>query len=247
VISNNYIQRIQTQDGTAVWSSGTGLLSNTLSATVGFPASVTFSGNTCILGLSATAEIAVNVKGGRRLNFVGNTVVNPIGGAATNNAVQWSHLALAGWTDPEGLDAAGTMQVRDTMFRANNYVNFSFVGAGGTGSDNVNVVHDMPPIALSQATAPGSQINACEANVFRFTLTGNWGALGIFNGAVNQDIEVSFIQDATGGRTYTWPAVCKFNGGTAPTASTTAGYIDTVRFRFDGTNWNELSRAIGIH
>lgn len=45
------------------------------------------------------------------------------------------------------------------------------------------------------------------------------------------------VQDATGGRTVTWPANCKWAGGTAPTLSTAANAIDIVSFFYDGTNY----------
>ena len=65
--------------------------------------------------------------------------------------------------------------------------------------------------------------------------------------APGAEITVSWVQDATGGRTYVWPANCKFAGGAAPAPSTTANYKDTVKFFYDGTNWCETSRAVGVH
>jgi hypothetical protein len=58
-------------------------------------------------------------------------------------------------------------------------------------------------------------------------------------------LTITWIQDATGGRTYAWPAVCKFAGGSAP-SDTTANKRTSVTFRFDGTNWWEESRAVGV-
>jgi hypothetical protein len=45
------------------------------------------------------------------------------------------------------------------------------------------------------------------------------------------------IQDATGGRTVTWPAIVKWVNGTAPTLSTAANAVDIVSFYYNGTNY----------
>lgn len=48
---------------------------------------------------------------------------------------------------------------------------------------------------------------------------------------------LKLTQDATGGRTVTWPGTVKWPGGTAPTLSTGANAVDIIRFYFDGTNY----------
>lgn len=44
-------------------------------------------------------------------------------------------------------------------------------------------------------------------------------------------------QDATGGRTVTWPASVKWPSSTAPTITSTANKLDKYVFTADGTNW----------
>lgn len=44
-------------------------------------------------------------------------------------------------------------------------------------------------------------------------------------------------QDATGGRTATWPATVRWPGGTAPTITGTASRTDVISFVSDGTYW----------
>ena len=51
-------------------------------------------------------------------------------------------------------------------------------------------------------------------------------------------------QDAAGGRTLAWPTNAKLAGGTL-TLSVTANAVDVVRLVWDGTNWREVSRALG--
>lgn len=49
--------------------------------------------------------------------------------------------------------------------------------------------------------------------------------------------QLKLIQDATGGRTVTWPATVKWAGGTAPTISTAANAVDIATFYYDGTSY----------
>lgn len=61
----------------------------------------------------------------------------------------------------------------------------------------------------------------------------------------SQVVTIEYVQDATGGRTYVWPTNCKFAGGSAP-SDTTANKRSSVTFRYDGTNWQEIGRAVAV-
>ena len=91
------------------------------------------------------------------------------------------------------------------------------------------------------ASATGAtSINLSAGNVFNVTLTGN--ATFSFAGAVN-GVACSFAlylsQDATGGRTTTWPGSVKWAGASAPTLTTTANATDLLVFESlnGGTTW----------
>lgn len=64
---------------------------------------------------------------------------------------------------------------------------------------------------------------------------------------IAQEMEISWVQDGTGGRTYAWPSGCRFASNSAPT-DTTANTQTTVRFRYNTStgHWVELSRAVGV-
>jgi len=73
----------------------------------------------------------------------------------------------------------------------------------------------------------------------RATLTGNITTVTITDldvGAAANFILV-LVQDATGGRTVTWPAAVLWPGGTAPTLSVGASAVDLIAFYWDGTNY----------
>lgn len=57
------------------------------------------------------------------------------------------------------------------------------------------------------------------------------------NAKEGQIITLVMTQDATGGRTVTWPATVKWPGGSEPSWGTGASDINTATFYFDGTNY----------
>ena len=81
----------------------------------------------------------------------------------------------------------------------------------------------------TNATTTGSvTLDLSTTNVFDLTLTGNTTLTFSNPPASTRVFSFSIIakQDATGGRTITWPASKKFAGGVAPPATTTANAID---------------------
>lgn len=95
-------------------------------------------------------------------------------------------------------------------------------------------------------TVNGAQTwNAGNGDSFETTLQANITSSSISNAIAGQTITITLVQDTTGGRTYVWPANCKFAGGTAP-SDTTASKRTSVTFFYNGTNWNEISRAVAV-
>ena len=80
------------------------------------------------------------------------------------------------------------------------------------------------------------------------TLNANATSSAITNApTIAQTMSVTFVQDATGGRTYVWPTNCRFAGGVAPN-DTTANRRTTVTFRYETATgrWHEVSRAVAV-
>lgn len=110
-------------------------------------------------------------------------------------------------------------------------------------------------IARSLAALPATLNNQSGAvtldltsgSVFIVNLTGNVTALAFSNaGSTGQDIEVHFVQDATGSRTLAGiNAAIKVAGGTL-TLTTTAGKRDIVRFRQISGVFYETSRSMNL-
>jgi len=112
----------------------------------------------------------------------------------------------------------------------NNVASAGFVALASGGGREV----------VSTANATGaSTLNLANGNVFNITLTGN--ATFTFSGATSGQacsFGLYLKQDATGGRTVTWPASVKWSGG-APTLTTSASAVDILVFESidGGTIW----------
>lgn len=100
------------------------------------------------------------------------------------------------------------------------------------------------PSTITLATAGAVTIDATKGDVI-VTLQANATSSVIANPAVNQKITVTFLQDATGGRTYVWPSNVKFAGGAGP-ADTTANKRSSVTLWYDGTSWQEQARSVAV-
>ena len=99
----------------------------------------------------------------------------------------------------------------------------------------------------SQGGTSSYAINMFNGMIQVTTITGNILASTVSNLTAGEIIIIGWQQGSGGGYTYVWPSICKFNGGAAPTPSTTAGSVDTVTFYCDGTYLWEMSRSIGMH
>jgi len=82
--------------------------------------------------------------------------------------------------------------------------------------------------------------------VAQVTLTANVTFDAPSNPTTGQYISIVCIQDGTGSRTISWNAVFEFTGGTAPTATTTAGKGDLFTFRYHNSHWIEVGRNLNL-
>lgn len=103
-------------------------------------------------------------------------------------------------------------------------------------------------IAYSSGTLT---IDCSLANVFEITLGANVSATSITNvppSGYEFTIELHLIQDATGGRTMSWPSSVKWPMNITPTLSTTASTNSIIQLRTldGGTTWYGIPGATGI-
>lgn len=120
--------------------------------------------------------------------------------------------------------------------------------SGGTKDvvyNNVGVNGENP---YSYGSLDGSStvfIDHRNGHYITATLTGNWGTVSFIttHAVKGEQVTLALTQDATGGRTITWPSNVKLAGGSL-TLSTAANATDIITFVYDGTNWREVSRAL---
>jgi hypothetical protein len=115
--------------------------------------------------------------------------------------------------------------------------------------DQIGPLNVRSVMSVSQTLSSNGAVtcDVAQGNAQNVTLQANATSTTINNPTNSQELVLTFIQDATGGRTYAYPANCKFAGGSAP-SDTTAGKRTTVRFRYDsGTSaWWETARSVAV-
>jgi hypothetical protein len=99
---------------------------------------------------------------------------------------------------------------------------------------------------FTQTFAAALTVNFKAGALAQVTLTANITSLAFSNAPSGCVVEVQFIQDGTGSRTLASPSASIKWAGTAPTLSTGASKRDVFRFRYDGTNFYEISRAMNV-
>lgn len=124
---------------------------------------------------------------------------------------------------------------------------FSFTGAGTIQGISVkNNIGINPDLFYSQGNITGAiSFAVVNGSKIKATLTGSI-TVTLSNGAYPGDLlELTLIQDSSGSRTVSWPGNFKKAGGSL-VLSTAAGSVDVVNMMWDGSNWNELSRALNV-
>jgi len=117
----------------------------------------------------------------------------------------------------------------------------------GTGSlvfntnptiDGATFTGNAQTTSVAAASSAGTlSINCNDSNVFTVSMTENVSTLTLSNASDGQTINVRFTQDATGGRTITWPASFKWAGGSAGSLSSGANEVDFLVATYIGSSW----------
>ncbi len=145
--------------------------------------------------------------------------------------------------------------ILDTAGTGNTVADIDSVGAqtatvrtGTVGQKNIfrNIQNVNPDTFVASSTiATTKTVSRANGAYQSFTMTGDV-TFTFTNGIVRGDIMViELTQDATGSRLATWPSNFKKAGGTL-TLSTAANAVDTIKVRWNGTNWVEISRALNV-
>lgn len=102
-------------------------------------------------------------------------------------------------------------------------------------------------VAAQTGVSGGAVVFSSSLPVHSAALTGNVTGWSISGTPVSgQEIEITWIQDATGSRTLAGGPGTVKHAGAALTLTTTANRRDVVTYRYDGTNWIEKSRSMNV-
>jgi hypothetical protein len=128
---------------------------------------------------------------------------------------------------------------------AASYLYVANNGDIGIGTDNPVAMLDVVGAIYSRLVTPTDAssltIDWNQGNVQGLTLNTSNTTLAFTNGHAGGDYELILYQDATGGRTVTWPATVEWPNGNAPTLTSTASSTDVVKFVYDGSNYLGIS------
>jgi hypothetical protein len=169
------------------------------------------------------------------------------GGTAVTTLTSDGQGEIVGWVDVPKLVDVLITDGNHSAFLANTpSVPLSWPSFTETLMVDPDASYVPAPVVSSTGIQNPPVFDASVGKVFQYTLGANVASSSISNPVAGQRITIEWVQDGTGSRTYVWPTNCKFAGAAAPTATTTANRRDSVSFRFDGTNWLETSRAVGV-
>jgi hypothetical protein len=191
----------------------------------------------------------------------------PVFSSAANTAVATTKLdadtgarhAVSGQGDLSWGPGDGTF---DSVLKRNAAAQFAVTGTvrpqadatydlgvnGGTWRNIYARALIQPAVAQTLTVAGAVTINTPTTGYAEITLQANATSSVISGGQQHGAVlTITWIQDATGGRTYAWPTNCKFAGGVAP-SDTTLSKRTSVTFHYDSTstNWTEISRAVAV-
>lgn len=107
--------------------------------------------------------------------------------------------------------------------------------------------NEAPQAVVTGNVTGATSLDLSAANLFQHTLTGNvtFSFTNPSSSPAGNSFVLVIVQDATGGRTVTWPASVLWDSGTAPTISSSANAVDLFTFISPdgGTTWYGLTGA----
>lgn len=146
-------------------------------------------------------------------------------------------------TGTNPITTTGTMTIN--LAFANQAANTFLAGPGSGGSGAITarkqVAADIFGItAVSFSATPVFDASTFPIPLFTITLTGNVTSSSVTNATSGQHITFEITQDATGGRTFAWPANFKDPSPIAPDAT----LVSIQEFVFDGSFWRPTGPGI---
>lgn len=160
-----------------------------------------------------------------------------------NTKTQKIPISFGGSGSFDHISITNTRLVADIGFTPLNMADTAVLGGNVTVQNSVGV---NPDVIYAQGNVSGTTIfNRVNGRIITATLTGNITVTLTADKVNGDELILKLAQDATGSRTATWPSNFKKAGGTLVLSPGTNA-VDVIKMRWDGTNWNEVSRALNL-
>jgi hypothetical protein len=210
-----------------------------------FPAADTIAfaeGGVEAMRLDSAGNVGIGTSSPNRLlSLFATQPVFQITNVASGNTQGTIQYQASGGTDfildNQGSGSGGTIIFQQA---GNERARISTAGFFGLGTNNpqarFDLAGDYKEGVVTANTGTAYTINTATGTVQILTLTGNC-TFTFPTATTGESFTLLLRQDATGGRTVTWPANVRWPGGTAPTITSTALRQDKYVFTADGTNW----------
>lgn len=184
-----------------------------------------------------------------KMQFLDNSG-NPLASGTVDTFIAGTTTPQASYTDATGAVLNANPIVLDSAGRADIWLDvtlsYKFVvkNSGGTTIytvDNVTwtAATTWSGVYRAETFSATPTFNSAIADIFAMTLTANVTSSTVSNATTGQMIAFRLCQDATGGRTFTWPTTFL----RPPTIASGASACTNPTFFYDGTNWRALAAS----
>ena len=207
----------------------------------------------------------VYARNAQRVMFQGTVSTNATGATAGTYVGLCIDGSSNGIFDVAGTDrAAGlqlnTLQILSTTATAQNNqitITHGATGAAATGTAIKGTVPNGNAVTVNSMGATQTSAPAAAGTVTPDPYLGTFWDIQLPAGNITVNapanahtgctLRLTIIKDASvTARTVTWNAAYRFAGGAAPTITTTTSARDSVEFKYSGTAWYEIDRALNV-
>ncbi len=115
--------------------------------------------------------------------------------------------------------------------------------------DNKGIQDDLTllnPAVTAMGNQTGSITVTALEGLVTMTATGNLTIALTAGQKAGDTLTLQITQDGTGSRTLTEGTLMKLAGGAVTLTTTATTGRDMLTFMFNGTNWNEIARALAV-
>lgn len=196
--------------------------------------------------LSAQAQVSVTLVPDPKVQWL-DLNGDPLASGHVHTYISGTTTDQATYTDSGGGTPNANPVVLDSAGRAEIWLDDSLVytialhdssdalvwSVDGVSAGDLETALVIGTTAVTFTSTP--TFDSSTASYFSITLTGNVTSSTISNASDGRIIYFNICQDATGGRTFTWPASVL----TAPTIGSGVSVCTSASFIYDGTNWRE--------